>query len=1141
MKSQKTTNPSIFRLFCLYLLAAAFLPMVFANTAGASNRGQTILISVPDNNPTVFLDEDQQNPYVISLPDKGIWFVVWEDWRNWNTSGSDIYGRFINADGAFCGNEVLITNSAGNQTVPRIAYRNGGPQSPSTDQLMVVWQDTRGDDTGGYVYYKTMDLTGMGGTCAVNSNVAETPVGYNSVFGETLRSRYLPKISYDEDRDIFWIVWVEGRSAIQHIWGKPFYHMGYNNNYSWSFEDTTSAAFFRVKGGTLTTDNEAFGTNPDTIRSDDGISFVKVNGLLTMDKENRALILNNRSTIDMDDILAINGVPTVIPSDLSIKLDNSITIEQGTTLEMANTSAVEITIGNNTFVTSTRNIDDPVNFDFPDNTKILELLPFVSVDNNSTEDIFEDDIIKISEEGSVFIKKGSDLVVELKGPVNFTRRNNSIDLDLGIDADGVDSGGFQVTMYEPISLDSGNNITITGAASVNLTTEGGAFARYDGTTTAVLRAILVTAVNGAPLSPGLHTFNIAIGLNSLKNGDELTLRSGRFTIRKLASSFSVSGNVFTVVEVMEYFTGVNNVNVASDASSPETLITWEGTRYSLTVTSVLNLDENTFGTDFKTDAEPADGQNHIYAIFDKNIKMRSINSLRLDTGSPLSSYYSSVEADPIHRKFLVAWEDHRESVNSKIYGQLVYTGGEHYKSNFIISFQDFDGDGANDNSVMSSEQTRPHVSYDTANQRFFVTWQDGRNSTMSLENLDIYGQYVESEATSRGNNFAITSAPANQLNPITSFNNANHMFLTVWKDARNINDTNSDIFGLPFTLDFGVPLDFTPTSIDFGKLLAGTTKSETIEFTNGTISNVTINSIVTGSDLYTVSGIAPGTTVTPGSTVTATVTFLPQNKGSYEDGITVTLGPETFVLNIPLTGTAALEGEGGEIPEPTVTETTSADAAHPISVNVKTEETGRIYILQLHDPLDNNNISALLPGDGWVHFPSDTADGWQNHSYMDASPDAEPLTIGTADLRGRPGVLHTAVFVKDPNDEPAPFDFTTGLLDHRRLVVRNSPGGTWIVTDTMVNTAGETQVFKHPDPLVIVDNVSHVSVSWGSYNPTIQYLAGIGYKVVFSAAGQTFTYTLGTFTPNNFTGVLERTVGNQISAPTPVTGTRSGF
>ena len=117
---------------------------------------------------------------------------------------------------------------------------------------------------------------------------------------------------------------------------------------------------------------------------------------------------------------------------------------------------------------------------------------------------------------------------------------------------------------------------------------------------------------------------------------------------------------------------------------------------------------------------------------------------------------------------------------------MVYSGSGLYNQNFLISYQDTNNDGQQDLNVQNLRQTKPFVSYDSVNQRYFVIWQDGRNSTYSLENLDIYGQKVDAEGFLRGSNYAVDMNPYNQYIPTIAFNEIDNQFLSVWKDARNL-------------------------------------------------------------------------------------------------------------------------------------------------------------------------------------------------------------------------------------------------------------------------------------------------------------------------------------------------------------------
>ncbi len=666
---QSCKNHSSMRCFALTLLLLVMLSVSSAAPLWAKNEGPNIPISIvngatsPDT--ATLLADDQQNPFVIAVPDKNKWFVVWEDWRNWSTTGADIYGRFINADGTYCGNEIAISTAAGNQTVPTMAYRND--PANTNDNILIAWQDTRGVATSGFLYYKILDISSLAADCSSGAILSiETAFGYTSIGGDSLISRKFPKVAYDTVRDQFWLAWVESRDALQRIEERPF-GIAPGTTF-WNFGDANSVGY---------------------------------------------------------------------------------------------------------------------------------------------------------------------------GTVN----------------------------------------AVTGAS---------------------------------------------IGFDIIRNRGTYVR-----TVRMLSHSTTATEDVY----VYEYFKDINNVTVACDESSPETLIVWEGVRGRATLTCTYkDAPDPDDGPDFPdfTDIFSAEmvldnwdgdvGQVHIFSIFDKYIDQGTVHSQLVDA-STKSSYYPAVGFDIGHRKFLVAWEDRdarngaSDGIHSKIFGQLLYSGGGLYSSNIPISFQDTNNDGIQDENILNSNQTRPQVSIDTTNQRFFVTWQDGRNSQVSLENLDIYGQFVDSEGSLRGNNYAVCVESANQYNPVTAFNTGSHQFLSVWKDARYLNDTNSDIFGQLFTL--GQPQlimvgengqQLQPPFINYPAIEVGQSSSVNISMKNvgdtviaiDEVSALTKNPPFSFVNLPTELESADGDTIdlVPGASYPLNVKFEPVETGVFIDEFTIKSDSTALKVNL---------------------------------------------------------------------------------------------------------------------------------------------------------------------------------------------------------------------------------------------------
>lgn len=350
-----------------------------------------------------------------------------------------------------------------------------------------------------------------------------------------------------------------------------------------------------------------------------------------------------------------------------------------------------------------------------------------------------------------------------------------------------------------------------------------------------------------------------------------------------------------ITQEYEYFTDVSSVALATDSTSPESLILINAKKFKgvLDVTcadsnsnTVCDSGESVSST-YTTTAEDS-GKTHIYYSFDKDIakgvvKLRSLDNDLTGSAVATDSFNPAAAFDPIAKRFLVAWEDLRNGTNTKVYGQLINSGSGLYNANINIT-------GSADSAVTNSKQTAPSIAYDGVNQRFFTAWQDGRNGVVSNENLDIYGQYIDSEGSLRGSNYAIATPTANQFAPSIAYSTGMNQFLAVWKDARNTSVTGADIYGQLFTL--GQPqlallkADNTylaPPLLDFGSLAVGEQSTLTFKVKNTGDVNLNITSIGTPTGTQgSVFTITPSTggTLAPGGELSIIVTFKPTSSTS---------------------------------------------------------------------------------------------------------------------------------------------------------------------------------------------------------------------------------------------------------------------
>ncbi len=946
--------------FCLTLLLFFLFSAISLTPVRAENEGSNIPISVENGGavPSVLLSNDQQNPSIIALSDKNKWFVVWEDWRNRSTSGADIYGRFINADGTLCGDEIAISTAAGNQTVPTVAYRN---LTYGSDNIMIAWQDSRGATSSGYIYYKFLDVSALTPDCSSGAVLQNTKIiVYKSINRDRLSSRKLPRLAYDQARDQFWMVWVESRDQVQRLVEYPF---GFYGSPQWYIGDVNYIAYTTISASS-----------------------------------------------------AVSATPEIL-----------------------------------------RNL------------------------------------------------KGSSLR----------------------------------------------------------------------------------------------------------------------TVRMISSTSDFKEDGGTVEYEYEYFTDINNVTIACDDSSPEALIAWEGVRGKATLSCKWTekddpeiCHEEDDGDDGTVEVcepnpdygvptggdlysseltlEPAadDGKVHIYSIFDKYITQSVVHSQLVDS-SDAPSYYPALAYDLIHRKFLVAWEDRGtrgDGVHSNIYGQLIYSGGGLYSSNFAISYQDLNDDGELDDDIRSTNQTRPCIAVDSINQRFLVTWQDGRNSDVATEDLDIYAQYVDSEGSLRGYNFAVCAEEFNQYNPVTAYNFANHQYLTIWKDARNLNTTNSDIFGQRFTSEQqpqfillnGVYV--APASHNFPNCEVGDSTVLNVMIVNILDSDVQVKKAFTSTDAFSVSGIADGDIVSAGATLICQVTFAPTAPGSFGDALSIDIGSVQASGTVESTEsvryTVQLQGNVNADFFIAENDTFTAASAYRVTACASTNKSGRLFVLLSHAPLSYGVIYAMDRNGNLVAFPAHDSSAWQNLWYMEAAAPGLELDLSRVDFRDlgctqcqsqkvdegassvsfggfgniiitptsdkesvnnaadfkyMPGILYVATYLKDPS-VIGMFDFNEGLLEMQVLSI-NSLNGTWKVISRY---NGENRM--HAASLEVNEpGDGNISAVWPGYNVGMDYGSDeSAYIMNFSIGIYNYIYKITSLTNDSFTAEYSCTANGEVLDSQPVCGVRRG-
>lgn len=242
--------------------------------------------------------------------------------------------------------------------------------------------------------------------------------------------------------------------------------------------------------------------------------------------------------------------------------------------------------------------------------------------------------------------------------------------------------------------------------------------------------------------------------------------------------------------------------------------------------------------------------------FRSNLGFGLITDISMDAGG-LNSYNPAVTFDSVNDKYLVTWEsDDSEAGNGEnIYGQLIdITGFSAYSGTFGISTVQYD-------------QTKPRLAFDPSQQRYLVVWEDARNTPTNVSNMDVYGQFIDSQGQLSGSNFIMTINTSNQQQPSVAFGDTeSQYFLAAWKDGRNATTSGSgtgqsDIYANLWQYSTAPSLVITDSSgveifnqsYDFGSVTYGDSATFTFRLYNNGNAPLTISDIA-GDSSVNISG-----------------------------------------------------------------------------------------------------------------------------------------------------------------------------------------------------------------------------------------------------------------------------------------------
>ena len=143
----------------------------------------------------------QAAPSVAWNDDDNEYLVVWHDYRDSGTTGSDIYGQRLNNTGGLEGSNFALCTASDYQMYPRVTYIG------TYDRYSVIWGDDRNTATGWDIYRQNVNADG---SLYLGNLAILVFSGY----------QHRPDGAFSPEANRGLTVWQDGRSAAYKIYGR---------------------------------------------------------------------------------------------------------------------------------------------------------------------------------------------------------------------------------------------------------------------------------------------------------------------------------------------------------------------------------------------------------------------------------------------------------------------------------------------------------------------------------------------------------------------------------------------------------------------------------------------------------------------------------------------------------------------------------------------------------------------------------------------------------------------------------------------------------------------------------------------------------------------------------------------------------
>jgi len=899
--------------------------MVIAGCSGSNDQSgksanKQVYSGVVGSSFQVSAGLNNEEQPAVAYDREGRYLTVWADYRNSSADpvkGADIYGKIcdgsnalagLNATPPVCGPVYAIATGDGNQWQPKVAY------DYNSKKYLVVFADT----SNGYSIIKGQLIT----QAEANSGAGTyTSLSFNvSTHIKTAEpSQIEPEVIYNDFAKKFTVGWL-GTSNIDSTDYPAPSDSTYTTSPTWKTGDTktlvaaNSIVSLAFSDGTPITGYTVSPLVPDAANS---TSVVTLGSLSNAVGKSGDIKINyadstakNIGTVSspafaVNDSFAITPVPPQVNLALAyLFIDTNRIINATNTQQVISSSSINVAIltGSNlltlpkaywtSFALSTYTWPAPT---WRTGSTIVVGNVYSGANDNTADSNYK---IIITDSNS-------------------TNRTNDFDV--------VISGN---TLYATIK----NSSTLVGAAPAPDVT----------ISYRPVRNLLGPFVGtGCPNSSGpvsyAPTNHVGTSLIAYSDVSSTGVITKQFPYSQMVFSESIDDGSGTITITGTVTEKESKPRLSYNPLDGESFMLWSGTQHPETLT--IKYTKDSFGV-CSYSALFTKGTESTQKI----ILRRWINNLATDTLLGNSAFYPSISIDPSAKKLLVAWEEQNSTT-------FATTGKDVQAQLFDLTNFVLYGSPINVSSAVG-DQSSPAAAFDTVNQRHLIIWEDARNQSANLSNIDIYGQFVDPQGNLSGGNVPINVDEGNQLAPAVSFGDGNYrQFLLLWKDARLAD--NSDIYGQ--LLKYSVLPQLVVTdetnnpilngALNFNNVPVGqTTPTEKkIRLRNDGNTTLTISSMSTPGAPFSFLTPAP-VNINPGNYYEMRIGFAPTAAGSYTGNATNSF--KTDILSNGGNTTLYFSGTGDGINTISITTSSIPDTTPTVSKDTALttlSATGGVY------------------------------------------------------------------------------------------------------------------------------------------------------------------------------------------------------